>query len=116
LEFLWIRHRHHQAMTMTLLLWSVKGTYFDAYVMIDIFSRYIVGCVVHVTESAVLAKEMMEEVFTIHGIPQVVHADRGTSMTSKSVADYSLSWGSSGRIHDLGSATTTPFRRPGSKP
>jgi putative transposase len=29
---------------------------------------------------------MMREVFTIHGIPQVVHADRGTSMTSKTVA------------------------------
>jgi transposase InsO family protein len=71
---------------ITRLPGPVKGVYFDAYVMIDIFSRYIVGCVVHVTETAVLAKEMMEEVFTIHGIPQVVHADRGTSMTSKSVA------------------------------
>ena len=29
---------------------------------------------------------MMREVFAIHGIPEVVHADRGTSMTSKSVA------------------------------
>jgi putative transposase len=63
-----------------------KGVYYDAYVMIDIYSRYIVGCQVHVTETADLAKEMMEEVFTIHGIPLVVHADRGTSMTSKTVA------------------------------
>src|SRR5699024_1015154 len=31
-------------------------------------------------------EEMMREVFGIHGIPQVIHADRGTSMTSKSVA------------------------------
>jgi putative transposase len=54
--------------------------------MIDIYSRYIVGCHVHVTETAVLAEEMMREVFTLHGIPQVVHADRGTSMTSKTVA------------------------------
>ena len=29
---------------------------------------------------------MMQEVFTLHGVPQVVHADRGTSMTSKTVA------------------------------
>jgi putative transposase len=71
---------------ITKLPGPAKGVYFDAYVMIDIFSRYIVGCVVHVTETAVLAKQMMEEVFTIHGVPQVVHADRGTSMTSKSVA------------------------------
>jgi putative transposase len=71
---------------ITKLPGPAKGVYFDAYVMIDIYSRYIVGCHVHVTETAVLAKEMMEEVFTIHGVPQVVHADRGTSMTSKTVA------------------------------
>lgn len=28
----------------------------------------------------------MEEIFAVHGVPQVVHADRGTSMTSKTVA------------------------------
>ncbi|WP_415394261.1 hypothetical protein ACMTN4_00370 (plasmid) [Rhodococcus globerulus] len=28
----------------------------------------------------------MEQIFAVHGFPQVVHADRGTSMTSKSVA------------------------------
>ncbi len=28
----------------------------------------------------------MKEIFGVHGIPQVVHADRGTSMTSKTVA------------------------------
>jgi transposase InsO family protein len=33
-----------------------------------------------------LAVEMMKEIFGIHGVPQVVHADRGTSMTSKTVA------------------------------
>ena len=54
--------------------------------MIDIFSRYIVGAKVHPAESAVLAAEMMAETFGIHGTPQVVHADRGTSMTSKTVA------------------------------
>jgi len=54
--------------------------------MIDIYSRYIVGAHVHAHESAVLAAEMMTEIFAIHGIPRVVHADRGTSMTSKTVA------------------------------
>lgn len=54
--------------------------------MLRIFSRYIVGVVVHARETGPLAEEMMREVFGIHGIPQVVHADRGTSMTSKSVA------------------------------
>jgi putative transposase len=71
---------------ITKLPGPVKGVYYDAYVMIDIYSRYIVGAHVHPTENAVLAEEMMRGVFTIHGIPQVVHADRGTSMTSKTVA------------------------------
>ncbi len=71
---------------ITKLRGPTKGSYFDAYVMIDIYSRYIVGACVHVTETAVLAEEMMQEVFTVHGTPTVVHADRGTSMTSKTVA------------------------------
>jgi len=45
----------------------VKGKYFDAYVMIDIYSRYIVGAVVHAHESGPLAVEMMKEIFGIHG-------------------------------------------------
>ena len=64
----------------------MKGQYFDAYVMIDIYSRYIVGAHVHTRESGPLAVEMMKEIFGIHGIPTVVHADRGTSMTSKTTA------------------------------
>jgi putative transposase len=71
---------------ITKLAGPVKGTYFDAYVMIDIYSRYIVGVQVHAHESGVLAKELMEQIFAVHGVPQVVHADRGTSMTSKTVA------------------------------
>ncbi|WP_433532648.1 IS3 family transposase [Micromonospora sp. CA-263727] len=72
---------------ITKLAGPVKGSYFDAYVMIDIYSRYIVGVRVHSRESGPLAESMMRKVFDIHGVPHVVHADRGTSMTSKSVAD-----------------------------
>jgi transposase InsO family protein len=72
---------------ITKLAGPVKGSYFDAYVMIDIYSRYIVGVRVHARESGPLAESMMREVFGVHGVPHVVHADRGTSMTSKSVAD-----------------------------
>ena len=71
---------------ITKLAGPVKGRYFDAYVMIDIYSRYIVGVRVHPHESGLLAEQMMRDVFGLHGTPQVVHADRGTSMTSKSVA------------------------------
>ena len=71
---------------ITKLAGPVKGCYYDAYVMIDIYSRYIVGARVHPHESGQLAEDMMRQVFDVHGTPQVVHADRGTSMTSKSVA------------------------------
>src|SRR4051794_4856980 len=72
---------------ITKLAGPVRGTYFDAYVMIDIYSRYIVGVRVHARESGPLAESMMREVFDVHGVPHVIHADRGTSMTSKSVAE-----------------------------
>ena len=71
---------------ITKLPGPIKGKYFDCYVMIDIYSRCIVGVKAHPAESAVLAAEMMTETFGIHGTPQVVHADRGTLMTSKTVA------------------------------
>ena len=71
---------------ITKLAGPAKGIYYDAYVMIDIYSRYIVGAHVHARENGVLAEELMKEIFGTHGIPVVVHADRGTSMTSKSVA------------------------------
>jgi transposase InsO family protein len=72
---------------ITKLKGPVKGCYYDAYIMIDIYSRYIVGARVHARETGPLAEEMMSEVFGVHGIPHVVHADRGTSMTSKTVSD-----------------------------
>jgi transposase InsO family protein len=72
---------------ITKLAGPVKGVYYDAYVMIDVYSRYIVGVRVHSRESGPLAQDMMRQVFDVHGVPHVVHADRGTSMTSKPVAD-----------------------------
>jgi len=70
---------------ITKLAGPAKGVYYNAYVMLDIFSRFIVGCVVHARESAGLAEDFMATVFGVYGIPKVVHADRGSSMTSKPV-------------------------------
>lgn len=72
---------------ITKLKGPLKGCYYDAYVMIDIYSRYIVGVAVHARETGPLAAQLIREVFGVHGVPHVVHADRGTAMTSKSVAD-----------------------------
>jgi putative transposase len=66
-----------------------KGVYYDLYVIIDIFSRYVVGWMVAPTETAELAKAFIADTIAAHGVTRVVlsiHADRGTSMTSKPVA------------------------------
>jgi putative transposase len=66
-----------------------KGVYYDLYVIIDIFSRYVVGWMVAPTETAQLAKAFIAATIKAHGITAevlTIHADRGTSMTSKPVA------------------------------
>ena len=101
---------------ITKLAGPTKGVYYDAYVMIDIYSRYIVGVRVHPHESGLLAEQMMRQTFNLHGVPQVVHADRGTSMTSKTVAQL-LADLEVTRSHPARRCrTTTPTPRPGSKP
>jgi putative transposase len=71
---------------ITKLRGPLRGVWYDLYVMIDIFSRYVVGWAVEETETAELATEFIDDVIRVHGKPRAVHADRGTSMTSKSVA------------------------------
>jgi len=66
-----------------------KGVYYDLYVIIDIFSRYVVGWMVAPTESAELAKAFIADAIKTQGITAevlTIHADRGSSMTSKPVA------------------------------
>lgn len=74
---------------ITKLLGPAKWTYFYLYVILDIFSRYIVGWMVAHRESAALASKLIEQSCRRQGItPGVLtlHADRGPSMTSKPVA------------------------------
>jgi putative transposase len=66
-----------------------KGVSYDLYVIIDIFSRYVVGWMVAAAETAQLAKAFIAATIAAHGITAdvlTIHADRGTSMTSKPVA------------------------------
>ncbi|WP_181446899.1 IS3 family transposase, partial [Streptomyces sp. NTH33] len=71
-----------------------KGIWYHAYVIIDIFSRYIVGHTVERAESAERAEELIRETITRNGIvPETVHADRGTSMTSKKVSQLLIDLG-----------------------
>ena len=71
---------------ITKLRGPLRGVWYDVYVMLDIFSRYVVGWRVEETETAELATEFIDDVIRTYGKPRAVHADRGTSMTSKSVA------------------------------
>jgi putative transposase len=63
------------------------GVVHDLYVMLDIYSRYVVGRRIEHRESAELAADFITTCIARNGgRPRVVHADRGTSMTSNDVA------------------------------
>ncbi len=74
---------------ITKLLGPRKWTYFYLYVILDIFSRYVVGWMVAHQELAALAERLIAETAAKQQIPPgqlTLHADRGSSMTSKPVA------------------------------
>jgi hypothetical protein len=72
---------------ITKLRSPTKGVWFHLYVLIDIYSRYNPGWIVAAREDSALAKEFLDEAITRDGtVPHTVHADRGTSMTSKPVS------------------------------
>jgi len=74
---------------ITKLLGPVKWLYFYLYVMLDLFSRYVVGWMLAERESGGLAKTLIEASCAKQGIQPgqlTVHSDRGPAMTSQSVA------------------------------
>ncbi len=74
---------------ITKLLGPAKWTYFYLYVILDIFSRYVVGWMVAPAESAALAEKLIKETCAKQRIGRdqlTIHADRGSSMKSKPVA------------------------------
>lgn len=74
---------------ITKLLGPQKWTYFYLYVIIDIYSRYIVGWMIAHRESSELAKRLIKETCQKQKIEEgqlTIHADRGSSMKSKPVA------------------------------
>ena len=74
---------------ITRLLGPKRWTYFYLYVLLDIFSRYVVGWMVAERESAALAARLIEQSCLKQAIPPQVltlHSDRGAPMTSKCTA------------------------------
>jgi len=75
---------------ITKLKGPVKWTCFHLYVILDIFSRYVVGWMIALHESAQLAEQLIADTIAKQGIAPgtlTLHADRGTSMRSKLVAE-----------------------------
>ena len=80
---------------ITKLLGPAKWTYFYLYVILDIFSRYVVGWMLAHRESAHLAERLIRETVVKQGIVRdhpadgarlTIHSDRGPSMRSRTVA------------------------------
>ena len=75
--------------------------HYDLYVVIDIFSRYVVAWCVAPTECGELAKELIADAVARHNIGPgqlKIHADRGSSMTSNPVTEL-LTFSGIGRSH-----------------
>ena len=74
---------------ITKLLGPVKWTYYCLYVILDIFSRYVVGWLLAERETAVFAQRLIAETCARQGIEPgqlTIHADRGSAMKSQPVA------------------------------
>jgi len=81
---------------ITKLQGPQRGIYYQLYVIIDIFSRYVVGWTIAATETGELAKQFIDDTLARHGITRgqlALHADRGTSMTSKPVSQLLIDLG-----------------------
>ena len=81
---------------ITKLMGPGKWDVYSLYVLLDIFSRYVVGWMVATRESANLAARLIREACERQGIEAnrlTIHSDRGAPMTSKTVEMLLLDMG-----------------------
>ena len=74
---------------ITKLRGPSKGIYYYLYVILDIFSRYVVGWLIAEVESAELAEQLIAETCAKQGVQRAqltIHADNGSPMIAKTVA------------------------------
>ena len=74
---------------ITRLLRLEKWRYLHLYVILDIFSRYVVGWMIAEQENAAHAKRLIRETCIKQNIEEgqlIIHSDRGRPMTSKTLA------------------------------
>jgi len=75
---------------ITKLPTHTRGVYLSLYVILDLFSRYVVGWMVSRKENAGLARHLFARVLAHHGITPgslIVHQDRGAPMIAHSFAE-----------------------------
>jgi putative transposase len=88
-ELLATQPRELWSWDITKLKGPTKWTYYYLYVILDVFSRYVVGFLISERETAELAEAFIAETCAKEGVGPdqlTLHADRGSAMTSKSVA------------------------------
>jgi putative transposase len=88
-ELLAVRPNELWSWDITKLHGPTKWTYYYLYVIIDVYSRYIVGWMLAMKESQTLAAKLIHETCMKQGVEPgtlTLHADRGSSMSSKTVA------------------------------
>ena len=81
---------------ITKLRGPERGVYYELFVIIDIYSRYVIAWCVAPAETGELAKDFIDAAIASQGIKRgqlTLHADRGTSMTSKPVAQLLVDLG-----------------------
>ncbi len=72
---------------ITKLRGPARGVFYQLYVLIDIYSRFNPSWIISPVEDSLLATDFIAEAIDRNGTaPHTVHADRGTSMTSKPVS------------------------------
>jgi len=72
---------------ITKLRGPARGVWYHLYALIDIYSRYSPGWMVRTAEDSTAARDFIDDAVARNGArPHTIHADRGTSMTSKTVA------------------------------
>ncbi len=72
---------------ITKLRGPARGIWYHLYALIDIYSRYSPSHIVCAAEDSIVAADFIDEAIGRNGsAPHTVHADRGTSMTSKPVS------------------------------
>jgi putative transposase len=81
---------------ITKLRGPERGVYYELFVIIDIYSRYVVAWTVAPAETGELARDFIADALAVQGVARhqlALHADRGTSMTSKPVSQLLVDLG-----------------------